>query len=295
MGEVQSLQGLVEHIGPRLRLRWLTPPPAAMRPLLGGGSGGHGKAAQSLVGSLNCIHPNRLQVLGEPEIAHLNDLSAPAYRDTIERLFSASPAAVIFAQDIEPEYIAVSEDGSKAYVTLQENNAVAVVDIDSATIEEVRSLGFKDHGVDGNGLDASDRDNMINIRTWDNVKGMPMPDSIGAYTAGGKTYYVTANEGDAREYDVPAGSTGIDYTDETRVKDVTLGAGFPANAQDDDQLGRLQMSSVDLDGSTPTTYDEIMSFGTRSFSIWDGETGDLIIDRRTLLEWMLDPLRSVRL
>ncbi|WP_295882739.1 choice-of-anchor I family protein [uncultured Thiohalocapsa sp.] len=188
------------------------------------------------------------------------------------------------AQDIEPEYIAVSEDGSKAYVTLQENNAVAVVDIDSATIEEVRSLGFKDHGVDGNGLDASDRDNMINIRTWDNVKGMPMPDSIGAYTAGGKTYYVTANEGDAREYDVPAGSTGIDYTDETRVKDVTLGAGFPANAQDDDQLGRLQMSSVDLDGSTPTTYDEIMSFGTRSFSIWDGETGDLIWDSGDFFE-----------
>jgi len=103
MGEVQSLQGLIEHIGPRLRLRWLTPPPAAMRPLLGGGSGAHGKAAQSLVGSLNCIHPNRLQVLGEPEIAHLTDLSAPAYRDTIERLFAASPAAVIFAQDIEPD------------------------------------------------------------------------------------------------------------------------------------------------------------------------------------------------
>jgi len=104
MNRVQSLQGLVEHMGPRLRLRWLTPPPARAQPLLEDSDrDGRGKAAQSLVGSLNCIHPNRLQVLGIPEIAHLADLSAPAYRDTVERLFAARPAAVIFAQDIEPE------------------------------------------------------------------------------------------------------------------------------------------------------------------------------------------------
>jgi HPr kinase/phosphorylase len=102
MTSVQSLQGLVEHIGPRLRLRWLTPPPPAARPLL---DRPHGQVspAQSLVGSLNCIHPNRLQVLGSPEIAHLADLSAPAYRDTIERLFAARPAAVVFAEDIDPD------------------------------------------------------------------------------------------------------------------------------------------------------------------------------------------------
>ena len=189
------------------------------------------------------------------------------------------------AQDIEPEYIAVSEDGSKAYVTLQENNAVAVVDIDSATVEAVRSLGFKDHGADGNGLDASDRDDDVNIRTWDDVKGMPMPDTIGTYTAGGKTYYVTANEGDSREYDeIPSGSTGTVYSDETRVEDVALGAGFPADAQNEDQLGRLQMSSVGLDGSTPATYEEVMSFGTRSFSIWDGATGALVWDSGDFFE-----------
>jgi HPr kinase/phosphorylase len=103
MTSVRSLQGLVEHIGPRLRLRWLTPPPAALRPLLASiADPGNGNPAQSLVGSLNCIHPNRLQVLGAPEIAHLADLSPPAYRDTVERLFAARPAAVIFAEDIEP-------------------------------------------------------------------------------------------------------------------------------------------------------------------------------------------------
>lgn len=106
MKAVHSLQGLIDHIGPRLRLRWLTPPPAESWPLLGAGVGSsRGSPAQSLVGSLNCIHPNRLQVLGQPEIEHLADLSAPAYQETVERLFAARPAAVIFAEDIEPDPI----------------------------------------------------------------------------------------------------------------------------------------------------------------------------------------------
>lgn len=100
MSPVDSLQGLVEHIGPRLKLRWLTPPPTQQCPLLLDSEGQ--AATQSLVGSLNCIHPNRLQVLGEAEVLHLADLSAQAYDETIERLFSARPAAVIFAQDITP-------------------------------------------------------------------------------------------------------------------------------------------------------------------------------------------------
>ncbi|MEN8445645.1 MAG: calcium-binding protein, partial [Cyanobacteria bacterium J06555_13] len=62
------------------------------------------------------------------------------------------------AQDVEPEYIAVSPDGTKAFVTLQENNAIAIVDIESATVESIQPLGLKDFSQDGNGLDASDRD-----------------------------------------------------------------------------------------------------------------------------------------
>jgi HPr kinase/phosphorylase len=100
MNPIHSLQGLVEHIGPRLKLRWLTPPPAQSCPLLREQGA---QTAQSLVGSLNCIHPNRLQVLGEAEMLHLADLSKPAYEETIERLFSARPAAIIFASDIQPE------------------------------------------------------------------------------------------------------------------------------------------------------------------------------------------------
>ena len=49
------------------------------------------------------------------------------------------------AQDFEPEYIAISPDGSKAWVTLQENNAFAIVDIASATVTQIIPLGLKDH------------------------------------------------------------------------------------------------------------------------------------------------------
>jgi hypothetical protein len=49
------------------------------------------------------------------------------------------------AQDLEPEYAAISADGSTAYVTLQENNAIAVIDINNAALLRVMSLGYKDH------------------------------------------------------------------------------------------------------------------------------------------------------
>jgi len=100
MPAVDTLQGLVGQLGPRLRLRWLTPVPEQPLALLGADA--PSGAAQSLVGSLNCIHPNRLQVLGLAEMRHLQDLSDAAVEDTIERLFAAAPAAVIFAEDIEP-------------------------------------------------------------------------------------------------------------------------------------------------------------------------------------------------
>ena len=49
------------------------------------------------------------------------------------------------AEDVEPEYIAISPDGSTAFVTLQEANAFAVVDIASATVKDILPLGLKDH------------------------------------------------------------------------------------------------------------------------------------------------------
>ena len=82
---------------------------------------------------------------------------------------------------------------------MQENNAFVEIDVDTATVTSIWSLGFKNHRLIGNELDASDRDDTINIRNWP-VYGMYQPDAIASYEFDGNTYLVTANEGDGREY-----------------------------------------------------------------------------------------------
>jgi hypothetical protein len=93
------------------------------------------------------------------------------------------------AQDVEPEYITVSSDSKTAWITLQENNAIAVLDLESGEITEIKPLGYKNHNLSGNGLDASDRDGpnntgRINIQNWP-VFGMYQPDAIASFTVNG--------------------------------------------------------------------------------------------------------------
>lgn len=192
------------------------------------------------------------------------------------------------AEDLEPEYIAVSPDGTKAFVTLQENNAVAVLDIASATVEAIKPLGFKDHNVAGNGLDASNRDDGINIQNYP-VLGMYQPDAIDSFEVDGKTYYITANEGDARirpdgDIEDADGNViteeGDIFNEEERLKDVTLDPTIFPNAdelQKDENLGRLKITNTLGDTDGDGDFDQLYSFGGRSFSIWD-DTGKLVFD-----------------
>lgn len=143
------------------------------------------------------------------------------------------------AQDVEPEYIAVAPDGDRAFVALQENNAFAVVNIAEARIENIVPFGFKEHSRPENALDASDRDDAINIATYPNLVGMYQPDAIAVYEANGQTFIVTANEGDARDYD--------GFSEEARIKDITLDPdAFPDfwTVQADENLGRLTITTV---------------------------------------------------
>ena len=178
------------------------------------------------------------------------------------------------AQDLEPEYIAVSGDGTRAWVTLQENNALALFDVNRSELEAVVPLGYKDHRL--HGLDASNRDDSIQIRPWP-VWGMYQPDAVVAFDAGGVTYLATANEGDARDY--------VGYSEETRVGKVVLDpVAFPdAQAlQAEHALGRLKITSAmgDVDGDGD--YDALYAYGARSIAILDGdgrmlwESGDLL-------------------
>lgn len=184
------------------------------------------------------------------------------------------------AQDFEPEYIAVSKNSQEAYVSLQEANAFAVLDLRRLKVEKILPLGFKDHSLPGNGLDASDRDSAINIANWP-IFGMYMPDAIETYQYRGKTYIVSANEGDTRDW----GS----YVDEDRVKDLTLDpTAFPDSAtlRTDSNLGRLTVTNALGDTDNDGEFEELYVFGARSFSIWD-EKGKLVFDSGDQLEQLI--------
>lgn len=165
-----------------------------------------------------------------------------------------------FAQDVEPEYIAVSPDSRRAWVTLQENNSLAEIDLVNLRINNISPFGLKPYNTTDNAMDLSDKDGFVgNFLRWRYTMGMYMPDGIAAYNINGLTYLITANEGDARAYD--------GFAEETRLKDVTqMSPELAANIADAD-LGRLTISSVDgLDGTG--TLVSARSYGARSFSIW---------------------------
>ena len=182
------------------------------------------------------------------------------------------------SQDLEPEYITVSADSKTAYVTLQENNAIATVDIATKTITSVKPLGFKDHSLAGMGMDVSDRDSVMNANGGTAVvkigpvpvKGLYLPDAIASYTAGGRTWLITANEGDAREW------TGL--VEERSVSShCSLGLdptvfSDAANQILDSNLGRLNITTTPnagVDGKNGAGLcNELYGFGARSFSIW---------------------------
>jgi DNA-binding beta-propeller fold protein YncE len=184
------------------------------------------------------------------------------------------------AQDLEPEYITVSRDSRFAWVSLQEANALALIDIRKGRVKDLLPLGTKDHSLVENGLDASNKDKAINITQWP-VHGMYMPDAIASYSFRGRTYIVTANEGDSRDYD--------GYSEEERVKDLDLDpAAFPdaETLQEKKNLGRLKVTTADGDTDGDGDFDRLYSYGTRSFSIRDAR-GRLVYDSGDEFERML--------
>jgi hypothetical protein len=172
------------------------------------------------------------------------------------------------AADIEPEYITVS--GDKAYVTLQENNALGIIDIANKEILSVVSLGFKDHSLEKNAIDIEEEGQAL-LKAYDSLYGMYMPDSIASYKIGTQTYLVTANEGDGREY----GEEGTDtyYTNEAKIKNLDLADSLVSVYADENDL----KVHTELGKNDQGKYEKLYAFGARSFSIWKDD-GSLVFD-----------------
>ncbi|MBD2534442.1 choice-of-anchor I family protein [Nostoc flagelliforme FACHB-838] len=218
--------------------------------------------------------PNSVDPQGSVSIINLANFSVinagfTQFNSQIDRMRTAGvrifgPNATV-AQDLEPEYITVSEDSTKAWVSLQENNAMALLDLINNQITDILPLGFKDYSLPENGIDASDRNNAIDIANWP-VLGMYQPDGIASYKVNGKTYIVTANEGDARAYD--------GFSEEVRVGNNAYQldpTAFPnASAlKQNSNLGRLTVTNTLGDEDGDGLFEKIYAFGGRSFSIWE--------------------------
>jgi DNA-binding beta-propeller fold protein YncE len=144
-------------------------------------------------GSVSIVDPSRGVARATVRTADFRAFSKDALLAMGVRVFGPGATA---AQDLEPEYITIS--GRTAWVTLQEANAVAVVDVPTAVVTGIVPLGLKDHSLPGHGLDASDRDgSTISIATWP-VFGLYQPDAIASFRVGKQHFLVTANEGDSR-------------------------------------------------------------------------------------------------
>ncbi len=183
-----------------------------------------------------------------------------------------------FVKDIEPEYITVSNDSKTAWVTLQENNAIAKINIAAKNISNIFPLGFKNFNTAENGIDVSDLDLTTAFNAWP-LKGMYLPDAIALVEKDGVPYLFTANEGDAREYTA--------LNEARRIKTLALDPViFPtaATLKLDAQMGRLNVTTKLGDTDGDGDYDELYSFSARSFSVWNGNTGAQIFDSKNELD-----------
>ena len=208
------------------------------------------------------------------------------------------PGATV-AQDIEPEYIAITADSKKAFVTLQENNSVAEIDLTTKKINKVMGLGYKSYSAWA-GLDPSDQDSSsnsgINIANWP-VKGMYQPDAIASFSDdAGNHYFATANEGDAREYKCLLGglSSGSAQAEDARVSAVGVdGTALASTVATTSNLGRLGVTRFEpatytnggtaLTAASATDFTSLYTLGARSLSIWKSPTGTNSIAGATLV------------
>ena len=147
--------------------------------------------------------------------------------------------------DFEPEYITATDQ--KAYIALQENNAIAVLDLDTKEYSGVYSLGYKDLSGEKDALDLVE-DGVYEAKTYDAVSAY-MPDGIAVYETDGKTYILTANEGDAREWG--------DYCNEIKAT---------VTATDGTEAENVRVINAEVTDGLPEG--KTVLYGARSFSIY---------------------------
>jgi len=178
------------------------------------------------------------------------------------------------AQDLEPEYIAISPDSQKAWVSCQENNGIIEVNLSNNTLGNIWGLGKKDMSLPGNGFDASDNNGEVLIANWP-VKAYYNPDAMASFKVGNTNYLVTANEGDEKDLG------GFSERTTVGANGYTLDSTIFPNAsvlKASHNLGRFRVTNVNGNTDVDTDFEEIHALGARSFSIFNADTKQIVYD-----------------
>lgn len=181
--------------------------------------------------------------------------------------------------DIEPEYITAT--ATDAYITLQENNAIAVLNFETGKYTAIHNLGPITKVID-----ASDRDgagNTTSVEINDTVRQLPMPDTITKFNRNGKVYLATANEGDARPDDGDIMRAGDQGKIANGIANPSIDPSVMPSVTNTG-IGRLNILKDQGDTDGDGDIDQATAMGTRGFSIWDSETGALVFDSGSMVE-----------
>lgn len=206
-----------------------------------------------------------------PSVAALG--TSGAFISSVPNFTALAGSDPDFYKGMEPEFASVL--GNKVHVTLQENNAIATFDLTTNKWTAVNNLGNITQIID-----ASDQDgtgNTASISINDTVKGLPMPDTMRAFSSGGNNYLITVNEGDARgdDRDISRfGSTSGNSSMNTILDSSLISDPSRAN----NVLGRLNVSRINGDNNNDGKIDEAVMIGTRSITIWNADTGAKVWD-----------------
>lgn len=185
------------------------------------------------------------------------------------------PGAAVQRQ-LEPEYVAITPDGRTAIVGIQEANAVAIIDLDTASARTVHGLGLKDFA--RSGLDASAKDAKNAPRPWP-VLGLRQPDAVVSWSHGGSTWFAVSEEGEWRE--------GASFDERAKVSELVLSpelaercaavSGAGNDPRDGAFLGSLTVSRPASDRDGDGIAERLVAFGGRGVSIWELRADDIAL------------------
>jgi len=109
---------------------------------------GHSTESADLIGHLNLIHPNRIQVMGGPEVAYYNRLDPQRKSYLTAELISGKPPAIIIADDEIPPSELFSACEREGLALLRTPiSAGQIIEIVRAQLSKILAPQTQKHGV----------------------------------------------------------------------------------------------------------------------------------------------------